>query len=60
MALVRQKRRALHEERRERGQREIRHVVGRVPASPLVGQGPAAATQRIEKAVLDGHMPVEL
>lgn len=59
MALVRQKRRALHEERRERGQREIRHGVSCVLAPPPVGQGPAATTQGIEKAVLKRHRPVE-
>ena len=59
MPLMSQKRRALHEKRRERGQREIRHVVNRVLASPLVGKGPAATAQGSEKAVLDGLMPVE-
>jgi hypothetical protein len=54
-----QKRRALHEERRERGQREIRHIVSRVLAAPLVGQGPAATAQGIEKAVLERHPSVE-
>jgi hypothetical protein len=49
----------LHEERRERGQREIRHVVSRVLAPPLVGQGPAATAQGIEKAVLERHQSVE-
>ena len=38
MPLMGQKRRALHEERREPGQSEIGHVVGRVPTPPLVGQ----------------------
>jgi len=37
MPLVSQKRGALHEERRERGQSEISHVVGRVPALPMIG-----------------------
>jgi hypothetical protein len=59
MPLVSQKRRALHEKRRERGQGEICHVIGRVLASPLIGEGPAATAQGIEKAVLNGHMPVE-
>jgi len=55
MTLMRQERRALHEERRERRQAEIRHVVGRVLAPPLVRQRPAATTQGIEKAVQDWH-----
>ena len=59
MPLVCQKGRALHEERGERGQREIGHGVGRVPALPLVGQGLAAAAQRIEEAVLDRHRFLE-
>jgi hypothetical protein len=59
MALMSQKRRALHEERRERGQGEIGHLVSRILASPLVGQRPAAAAQGIEKTVLDWHWPVE-
>jgi hypothetical protein len=59
MSLMRQKRRALHEERRERREHEIRHVVSRVPATPLVGQRPAATAQGIEKAILEGHSPVE-
>jgi hypothetical protein len=59
MPLMGQKGWALQEERRERGQREIRHVVGCVLASPLVGQGPAATAQGIEKAVLDRHTPIE-
>jgi hypothetical protein len=59
MALMRQKGRALHEEGRERGKGEIRHVIGRVLASPLVGQRPAATAKGIEKAVLKRHRPVE-
>jgi hypothetical protein len=59
MALMCQKGRALHEERCEPGQGEIGHVVGRVRASPLVGQGPAATAQGIEQAVQDWHSPVE-
>jgi len=42
----------LQEEWRERGYGEIRHVVS-VPAPTLVGQGPAATAQGIEKAILD-------
>ena len=53
MALVREKRRALHEERRKRAEREIGHGIGRVPALPPVRQNLAAAAQRIEQAVLD-------
>ena len=59
VALMCQKGRALHEERGERGQREIRHVIGHVLASPLVGQRPAAATEGIEKTIQDGHTPAE-
>jgi hypothetical protein len=59
MPLVCQEGRALHEERREPGQGEIGHVVGRVPAPPLVGQGPAATAKGIEKAVLHWHAPLE-
>jgi hypothetical protein len=43
MALMSQKGRAMHEERRERGQGEIGLFVSRVLAPPLVGQRPAAA-----------------
>jgi len=53
MALVCEKRRALHEERRKRAEREIGHGIGRVPALPPVRQNLAAAAQRIEQAVLD-------
>jgi len=59
MALMRQKGRALHEERRERGEGKIGHVVGRVQALPLVGQQPTATAQGIEKAILDWHTRVE-
>lgn len=59
MALVCQKGWALHEERGEPGQSEIRHVVGRVLAPPLVGQRPATTAQRIEEAVQDWHAPLE-
>jgi hypothetical protein len=59
MALVCQKGWALHEERGEPGQSEIRHVVGRVLAPPLVGQRPAATAQGIEEAVQNWHTPVE-
>jgi hypothetical protein len=53
MALVREKGRTLHEERRKRAEREIGHGVARVPALPRVRQTLAAAAQRIEQAVLD-------
>jgi len=53
MALMREKGRTLHEERRERAEREIGHGVARVPALPPVRQTLAAAAQRIEQAVLD-------
>jgi len=59
MALMRQKRGALHEERRERGQGEIRHVVSRVLAPSLVWQRPAATARGIEKAILERHKHVE-
>jgi len=59
MTLVRQKRRALHEKRRERGQREIRYVVGRVLSPSLVGKRPAATAQGIEKTILEWHVAVE-
>lgn len=59
MPLVCQKRRALHEERREPGHGEIGHVIGRVLAPPLVAKGPAATAKGIEKAVQDWHTSVE-
>jgi hypothetical protein len=59
MALVCQEGRALHEERNEVGEREVGHGVGRVPASPPVGQGLVAAAQRGDEAFLDLHTHVE-
>ncbi len=46
MPLMRQKGRALHEERGERGHAEIGHGVGRVLPLPLVGNRPGSSDER--------------
>ncbi len=52
MPLMGQERWTLHEERGERGEREIGHGVGRGLASPQISHALTAATERIEEAVL--------
>ena len=55
MALAGQEGRALHEERRERGEGEIGHGVCRVQTAPPVGQGLTAAAEGSDEAILDWH-----
>src|ERR1039457_2055901 len=55
MALVFQKRRALHEEDRKRGEPEIRHLILRIGPGPLVRQRQATAAQRGQKAIQSVH-----
>jgi len=52
MALMCEKGRTLHEERRKRAEREIGHGVARVPALSPVRQTLATTAQRIEQAIL--------
>jgi hypothetical protein len=55
MPLMGLERRALHEEHRESGQPEIRHLILRILAPPPVRQRLAAATQRVDKPADDLH-----
>jgi hypothetical protein len=55
MALVFEKRRALHEEDRKRGEPEIRHLVLRIGPDPPVRQQQATAAQRGQKAIQSVH-----
>ena len=55
MALVRQERRALHEERGEGGNDEIGHAVRRVLPGQRVGQGLAVAAQRGDESIRHAH-----
>ena len=49
----------LHEKRRERGEREVAHRIGRVFAPPPVGQGLAVTAQRGDEAIRNGHEMLE-
>lgn len=59
MALMGQEGRALHEERRERGEREVRHRIARVVPRTWVWQGLATAAQRGDEAAWNGHGVLE-
>jgi hypothetical protein len=59
MPLMRQEGRALHEERRECGEAEVRHGVGCVLPLPLVGDRQAAAPNGGDQAFLDRHRSTE-
>jgi hypothetical protein len=56
MALMRQKGRALHEERGKGRHREVAHVIACVPAPPRIRQGLTAAAQGCEETVLSGRL----
>jgi hypothetical protein len=56
-ALMRQERRALHEEQRKCRQADVSHRVARVASLPEVRQGVAAPAQRPDQTIQDFHDP---
>ena len=56
-ALMRQERRALHEEQGKRRQADVRHRVARITSLPEVRQRVAAPAQRPDETIQDFHDP---
>ena len=59
MPQMRQEGGTLHEERGERGHREVGHGIGRVLPRPCIGQGLRVTAQRGEESVQESHTAVE-
>ncbi|MFZ2108696.1 MAG: hypothetical protein WAV18_25545, partial [Roseiarcus sp.] len=59
LALMRQKRRTLHEKRRKPGQSDIPHRKLRVHPTPLVRQARAAPSDTLDQIIEKAHRIVE-